>query len=204
MLFRTFAVYIELDLMNQVQLFRKIEERTFFAHHMLLHAAELEIADAEATERGRFNKCLAAMVMTALAVEGLANAVGSRVATDYPTFERLRPHEKLDFLVENLQISRNSAAEPWTTLQFLGGFRNDIAHPKPELVTKESVLPEVGLTKTSFQTPLSALEREVTVGNAKRVFAAVRELKGLLTDAMPAEARFGIYADMWHGSTSAT
>jgi hypothetical protein len=190
--------------MNQIQHFRKVEERIFFAHHMLLNAAELEIADAEAMERGRFNKCLAAMAMTALAVEGLANAVGYRIALDYPTFERLRPYEKLDFLVENLQISRNSAAEPWTTLQFLGGFRNDIAHPKPEPMTKESVLPELGLTKTFFQTPLSALEREVTVGNAKRVFAAVRELMCLLTDAMPAEARLGIYADMWHGSTSTT
>ena len=188
--------------MIQSQLFRKVEERTFFAHHMLLHAAELEIAESEATERGRFNKCLSAMVMTALAVEGLANAVGSRVATDYPAFERLRPHEKLDLLVEKLQIPRDRAKDPWTTLQFLGGFRNDIAHPKPEFVTKESVMPEVGLTKTSFETPLSALEREVTVGNAKRAFAAVRELKGLLTDAMPQEARFGIYADMWHGSTS--
>jgi len=169
---------------------------------MLLHAAELEIADAEATERGRFNKCLAAMAMTALAVEGLLNAVGSRVAEDYPTFERLRPHEKFAVLLEKLKISRDRTKEPWTTLDFLAGFRNDIAHPKPELVMKKSVLPEVGLTRTSFQTPLSALEREVTVGNAKRVHAAVRELKGLLTDALPAEARFGIYADMWHGSTS--
>ena len=189
--------------MNQPQLFRKTEERTFFAHHMLLHAAQLEITDAEATERGRFNKCLAAMVMTALAVEGLANAVGSRVVGDWSVFERLRPHEKIDVLVERLNIQRDQAKEPWTTLQFLGGFRNDIAHPKPEAVVKECVLPEAGLAKTAFQTPLSVLEREITVGNAKRAYAAVRELKGLLTDALPAEDRFGIYADMWHGSTSA-
>jgi hypothetical protein len=188
--------------MNQPQLFRRVEERTFFAHHMLLHAAEIEIGAAEASEVGRFNKCLAAMVMTALAVEGLVNAVGSRVAEDYPSFERLRPHEKIDFLVQTLEIVRDEANEPWTTLQFLGGFRNDIAHPKPELVVKESILPEVGLAKTAFDTPLSALEREITVGNSKRAYAAVRELKGLLTDAMPEHARFGIYADMWHGSTS--
>ncbi|MBC5786374.1 hypothetical protein H8N03_25780 [Ramlibacter sp. USB13] len=188
--------------MNQPQLFRRVEERTFFAHHMLLHAAEMEIGDAEASEVGRFNKCLAAMVMTALAVEGLVNAVGSRVAEDYPAFEHLRPLEKLDFLVRALEIVRDQANEPWTTLQFLGGFRNDIAHPKPELVVKESILPEVGLAKTAFDTPLSALEREITVGNVKRAFAAVRALKGLLTDAMPEHARFGIYGDMWHGSTS--
>lgn len=188
--------------MNKPQLFRKTEERTFFAHHMLLHAAELQVGEAEITELGRFNKCLSAMVLTALAIEALANAVGTRVTKDWPTFERLRPHEKLDCLVAQLGIARDATTEPWITLKYLGGFRNDIAHPKPEEVLKERVLPAVALDKTAFDTPLSALEREITLGNARRAFAAVRELKGLFTDALPAEARFGIYADMWHGSTT--
>ena len=188
--------------MNKPQLFRKTEERTFFAHHMLLHAASLAIADAEATEVGRFNKCLSAMVMTALAVEALANAVGTKVVEDWLTFERLRPNEKIDMLVEKLSVHRDAGKEPWTTLRYLSGFRNDIAHPKPEDVVRERLLPEAGLTKTTFDTPLSALEREITLGNAKRTYAAVQALKGLLTDALPPDARFGIYADMWHGSTS--
>ena len=188
--------------MNKPQLFRKTEERTFFAHHMLLHAAAIAIADAETTEVGRFNKCLSAMVMTALAVEALANAVGIRVVTDWPAFERLRPNEKIDLLLNQLGVARDLTKEPWTTLRYLGGFRNDIAHPKPEEVLRTSVLPEAGLTKTAFDTPLSALEREITLGNAKRTHAAVQSLKGLLTDAMPPDSRFGIYADMWHGSTS--
>lgn len=169
---------------------------------MLLRAAELEIADAEATERGRFDKCLAAMTMTALAVEALANAVGSRVVNDWPQFERLRPHEKIDRLVEQLSITRDLTRQPWSTLQFLGGFRNDIAHPKPEPIAKESVLPEGALQKAAFRAPLSTLEREITLGNSRRVYAAVHTLKGILSDALPAEARFGIYADMWSGSTT--
>jgi hypothetical protein len=187
--------------MTQHQLFRKTEERTFFAHHMLLHVAELEIAEAESSELGRFNKCLTAMVMSALAVEALANAVGSRIANDWATFESLRPHEKLELLVTKLAIPHDPTAEPWTTLQYLGRFRNDIAHPKPDDVTKVRVLPNAGLSKTTFDAPLSKLEREISLGNAKRSFAAVRALKGLLTDAMPESERFGIYADMWHGST---
>jgi hypothetical protein len=188
--------------MNKPPLFRKTEERTFFAHHMLLHASSLAITDAEATELGRFNNCLSAMVMTALAVEALANAVGTRVVEDWPTFESLRPSEKIDLLVDLLSILRDETKEPWTTLRFLGGFRNDIAHPKPEEVTKEVLLPEIGLSKSAFEKPLSALEREITLGNAKRAYAAVHALKGLLTDALPPDARFGIYADMWHGSTT--
>ncbi len=188
--------------MNPLPLFRKTEERTFFAHHMLLHAAELDIAEAVATERGRFNKCLAAMVMASLAIEALANAVGSRIVSDWAAFEPLRPHEKIDLLVERLAITRDSTKEPWTTLQFLGGFRNDIAHPRPEPVHKKNVLPEAALVKAAFDTPLSKLEREITLGNAQRAYTAVHTLKGLLTDALPPESRFGIYADMWSGSTT--
>jgi hypothetical protein len=189
--------------MTKPPLFRKTEERTFFAHHMLLHAAQLEIEEAEASELGRYNKCLASMVMVALAIEALANAVGSRVASDWSTFERLRPHEKIDLLVNLLGIQRNPLEEPWCTLQYLGRFRNDIAHPKPEEIISERILPQAGLSKTAFDTPLSKLEREITLGNAKRSYAAVHELKGILTDALPESDRFGIYVDMWHGSTAA-
>ena len=187
--------------MNAPLLYRKTEERTFFAHHMLLNVAELEINAAELSAVGRFNRCLTAMVMSALAVEALANAVGSRVAQDWAAFEMMRPHEKLNNLVQNLSISRNPSREPWSTLHYLGGFRNDIAHPKPEDVTCNRVLPEESLTTTAFDTPLSKLERDVTLGMAKRCYAAVCELKGLLVDALPATDRFGIYVDMWHGST---
>ena len=189
--------------MNSPQLFRKSEEREFFAHHMLLHAAALEIEQAETEELGRFNRCLAAMTMTALAVEALLNAVGSRCVENWSEFEGLRPHEKIDRLVKKLAIAWEPSKEPWTTLQYLGVFRNDIAHPKPEAVVKETVLPETGLNKTMFRTPLSALEREITLGNARRVYGAVHALKGTLTDALPPESRFGIYADMWSGNTAA-
>jgi hypothetical protein len=188
--------------MNKPKLFRKVEEREFFAHHMLLHAAELEISSAEESQLGRFNKCLAAMVMTAIAVESLLNAVGSRIVEDWPCFERLRPYEKINLIVDQLKLQRDPEKEPWTTLTFLSGFRNDIAHAKPEPIIKERILPEVALAKTAFDTPHSTLERKITLGNARRVFSAVHKLKGLLTDAMPADLKFGIYTDMWSGSTT--
>ena len=188
--------------MNSQPLYRKTEEREFFAHHMLLHAASLSISQAEATQVGQFNNCLAAMTMTALAVEGLVNAVGSRVATDWTEFEKLRPHDKIDALVSQLAIDLSADNNLWETLRFLGKFRNQIAHPKPELIVKDSHLSQAALDSTNFSTPHSKLERQITVGNARRVHNAVDQLKGILTDAMPEDKRFGIYADMWSGSTS--
>lgn len=187
--------------MDNIQRFRKTQRREFFAHHMLLHAAARQIEEAEASELGQFNKCLAAMVLSSLAIEALANAVGSRVVSDWPKFERLSPPEKLDVLVTELAIVRDSAKEPWCAITQLVRFRNDIAHPKPELVVEAKVLPEVGLEKTLFDSPKSELERQITVGNVRRAHNAVSTLKALLTDALPKEKRFGIYVDAWSGST---
>ena len=68
------------------------EERTFFAHHMLPHAAQPEIEDAEASAVGRFNKCLAAMVILAVAIEALANAAGARRGGSMLVHILLHPH----------------------------------------------------------------------------------------------------------------
>jgi hypothetical protein len=98
---------------------RKTEERTFFAHHMLLHVADLEIQAAEKSRLGEFNRSLTAMVMSALAVEALVNAVGYRVAEDWPVFERLKTHEKLDWLTNELSLVQEKDREPWSTLRYL-------------------------------------------------------------------------------------
>ncbi|MDP3332431.1 MAG: hypothetical protein Q8Q40_02060 [Methylococcaceae bacterium] len=181
--------------------FRKTQEREFFAHHMLLHAAEREIEEAQASAKGRFNKCLSAMVLSALAIEALANAVGSRVATDWTVFERLNPLEKLDNLARELSIAYDAKKEPWSAITQLARFRNDIAHPKPELVLEEKILPEVAIGKTLFDSPQSQIERQITLGNARRAHKAVCALKSILTDSLPEEKRFGIYVDMWSEST---
>jgi hypothetical protein len=193
----------KLGLMTTPRMHRRSQTRDFFAHHMLLHAADLQIGEAEASQIGRFNKCLAGMVMTALAIEALLNAVGSRVVVDGPAFEQLGPLDKLDLLVEQLHIQRDASKEPWQTIRYLSRFRNDIAHPKPELVEVTVTLPQAALDKQLFDVPHSQLEREITTGNARRSHSAVYELKGILTDAMPEHLRFGIYTDAWTESTDA-
>ena len=168
---------------------------------MLLHAAEREIKEAQAKAKGRFNKCLAAMVLSALAVEALANAVGSRVASDWVAFESMSPLEKLDSLARDLSIAYDPNKEPWSAITQLAHFRNEIAHPKPELVLAEKILPEVALGKTLFDSPQSQIERQITLGNAERAHKAVSTLKAMLADGLPKDKRFGIYADMWSERT---
>jgi hypothetical protein len=187
--------------MSTAMHFQKTQEREFFAHHMLLHAADRQIEEAQASEVGQFNKCLSAIILCSLAIEALANAVGSRVVSNWESFERLSPLEKLDSLVKELTISRDQSKEPWSAVKQLVRFRNDIAHPKPEPIIEKKILPEVALEKTLFDIPKSRIEREITIGNARRAHKAVSDLKAILADALPSEKRFGIYVDAWSGST---
>lgn len=187
--------------MNKVQLFRKTQKRDFFAHHMLLHVADLEIKEAENSKTGRFNKCLASIVLSTLAIEALLNAVGSRIEPDWESFEKKNPTEKLNSLTENLSINYDSSTEPWSAILHLMRLRNDIAHPKPEPLSEEKILPEVGLKNEWFKFPRSKFERQITLGYAQRAYKAVSTLKQILHDHMPEDMRFGIYTDMWSGST---
>ena len=190
--------------MDKPRLMKQKQSREFFGHHMLLHAAGLQLDAAKQLEAGRFNNCLAVMTMTALAVEALLNAVGSRVANDWESFERLRPPEKLRELQRELGFTCEPTKNPWNTLQWLASFRNDIAHAKPELVEEEKHFVEPVPNKLLFRMPPSKLEQEITVCNASRSFEAVQSLKGILTDSLPVALRTGIYADAWSGSTEET
>ncbi len=168
---------------------------------MLLHVAHLELEIAKSTKIGRFNHCLVAMTFSALAVEALANAVGSRLVDEWSDFESASPLAKIRLLSERLGISYESTQKPWATLRYLIRFRNAIAHAKPERLLEERVMSEAKYNAQLFRKPPSRTEREITLSNAKRCFEAVHNLKGLFTDALPVEKRFGIYVDAWSGGS---
>jgi hypothetical protein len=140
------------------------------------------------------------MTLSALAIEALANAVGSRVVADWVIFERLSPLEKLETLATALSISYDTRM--WSAVTQLARFRNDIAHPKPELIKEKKYLPEVGLRNTLFDSPQSQIERQISLGNAERAYKAICTLKAVLADSLPGDKSFGIYADMWLGTTT--
>lgn len=185
--------------MTKPKLFKQRQEREFFAHHMLLHIASRELEIAKSTEVGRFNYCLVTMTFSALAIEALANAVGSRSVDEWNDFESISPLAKVRLIAEHLGIPYNSADEPWATLRYLIKFRNAIAHAKPEQILEEKIMSEAKYNAQLFCTPQSKVEQEITLNNAIRCFNAVQALKGIFTDALPENKRFGIYADAWSG-----
>jgi len=184
--------------------FKKIEQRTFFAHHLLLHIAASEIQSSERSTTAlgsrSINNYFISMVMSALAVEAIANAVGSRLVSDWSDFERLPPQKKIDHLIRLLGIERRPLQEPWPALRQLAKFRNSVAHPKPEEILSSRFVFEHEIKNKIFEIPASKFERQITEGNARKYLEAVFMLKELLFSSIPFGLRHGIFVDDWIGS----
>ena len=111
------------------------EDRYFSPHHMLLRAASASVMEAQGTfVRAREFHILTAMVMSALAVESLCNAVGYRVVPGWKDFEQISAWAKIRLICSALGIKYDKGSAPWQQLQILLTFRNAIAHGKPERV----------------------------------------------------------------------
>lgn len=183
------------------QLLQETRERHFSLHHSLLHIAALELEALERKDVGSFNHALIAITLSALAVEALLNAVGDRAIRDWKDFERTSTRVKLRVLTDHLGVSIN-AGEPWQSLRWLGGFRDAVAHGKPESVVSRRVLTVAAREKGRFDAPSSKLEEEVTEGNAKRAVGAVYRLRDMLCEKVNPDLQFGLWSDGWSGSAA--
>jgi hypothetical protein len=68
-------------------------------------------------------------------------------------------------------------AEPWATARWLVRFRNLIAHAKPEFLREEILMTRDQHDSRLFDPPKSKLEKEITLGNAKRALDAAEALR---------------------------
>jgi hypothetical protein len=181
---------------------RVTRKRSFSAHHMLIGAARMAAEDAEAKRPGWSYSQLTTITLCGLAIEAICNAVGERIVGDWKDFESANPGAKLRLLCEHLRIPFDKGQEPWSTIRWLLKQRNAIAHAKPQLLTEEHVWSRDEFDRRRKECPLSDLERELSLGNAKRSLTATEEVLLRLTEAIPVEDRFGLYSDGWEGSAS--
>ena len=190
--------------MTKPRLLKRTQERTFSAHHMLLRAADRACDVATENAPGSLYDKLVAITLSALAMEALCNTVGERIVSDWQDFESSSPIAKLRLLAQHLAIDYRATTEPWESAQWLVKFRNKIAHAKPELVIEEIHLTQEQHDKRLFDIPESKLEKQITLGNAKRAVKAVTEIKRLLSQKVPPEHALGLYSDGWSGTTKLT
>lgn len=179
---------------------RVTQERNFSAHNFLIHHAYLSLKAREETRNGAFHTELAVITMSALAIEALCNAVGSQMFDPWDDWQS--PLTKLRLIASELRIAYDENREPWSTLRWLSVFRNQIAHAKPELISTSVVCGPREADARRKSMPLSKLERQVSIGNARRAYHAIYNARNLIALALDVELRFGITSDGWTGSLS--
>ena len=187
--------------MKETRILKVSAERPFSAHHMLMEAARSSLAVAE-QQPGWAQSELIAITFSALAIEALCNTIGGRVVKTWSDFESASPNAKLRILCDELGVDYKSEIEPWATARWLFRFRNQIVHAKPELVQKESLISQEKYEQHPTEFPKSKVEREITLGNARRAVAAVTSIRDALSDKVPAENALGLHSDAMTRSAS--
>jgi hypothetical protein len=189
--------------MKKSVLLKRIQERQFSAHHMLIRAAQRAKKSADDQAKGWLYDEVAVMVFSALAIEALANSIGERVVPDWGDFEYSPPVTKLRVLAERLGVDFKRDAEPWSTAIWLFKLRNQIAHAKPEVIIEEKILTEEEFERREFEgPPKSKLEKQIGGANAARALNGVEKIKDLLIGKMTPEQTFGLVSDGWSGRTT--
>lgn len=191
--------------MENERMIRRIQERRFAPHLMLISAARRSCEKAEEREPGWFYDALTTITLSGLAIEAMCNSFGSVLMPEreYDSFERLGPTDKVAALARRLEIAYDQQSPPWAAALWLVKFRNSIAHAKPELIVEDRLMTQREHDNRRFDAPESWIERETTVGNAKRALATVEALKDLLLKNMKAEEAYGLAVDGWTGSSTA-
>jgi hypothetical protein len=180
----------------------QVRERYYSAHNTFLHIARLELELSRPGVIGEFNHALTSMMMSALAIEALANAAGERSMEDWTDFESSNPYAKLRLIAERYGVKHAPLSEPWSTVKWLCRLRNRLAHAKPEKVREVREVTQAEFAERDVQPPQSKMEAEVTEENARRALKAADEMKNMICDALPVDMRFGLVSDAW--STSGT
>ncbi|MEZ0331328.1 MAG: hypothetical protein ACAH07_07370 [Methylophilaceae bacterium] len=186
--------------MNSKSFFVKTD-RFYSAHHALLRIAEDNLLKATTKEPGWFDSQFTSIALSSLIIEAFCNAVGQKVVNKWTDFESASPLAKLRLICEHLDIDYDTSIEPWSSLVWLIKIRNLIAHPKAEPIKHEAVISEKEYAKQRYRDiPKSKLEKEITLGNARKSLRAVNQMIDLFCEKLTPEQNFGISGNMWSSS----
>lgn len=118
---------------------RVTKTRDVRTHAELWRTADWLLEAGQRETRGSTHQFRASLVFRAFALEAFLNWLGQHLVPHWSYLERLKPKEKLDLLSDLIKVEPDYGSRPWQILKDLFGFRNDIAHGKPEKLDYEGV-----------------------------------------------------------------
>ena len=190
---------------DQSKKIRIRKERDFKPHHFLIYAADIGLAHAEEVtkeERGISIWTpheLTAIIFSAFALEAIGNSFGEKLVKRWKDFEGSSPIAKLRIVCAELNIDPDFGSEPWATALWLVTFRNGVAHAKPNFIKTDDMVPVSEYTFWHLHSdPLSEIEKQITLENARRAVKAIREILDQFYLKIKPEERGSLFFD---GST---
>jgi hypothetical protein len=150
-----------------------------FGHELLAIASNLATTAENSPAGVRYKPSLASMVISAFAMEALANEAGEKLIKEWAEFESVKPKAKIILCSKALHIEPDFSAEPWQTVSEALKFRNIVVHKKPEVVKVRIEGDSINNQLTVPAWPITRFERKLTPENAKRFSEAASKLKGI-------------------------
>jgi len=170
--------------------------RYFSAHHMMMSVARMACSQAES-----FEHAMTTILMSALAIEALANAAGPIVLRD--EWEDIEPKlgtfSKYQFICKELKVRCIKGEGIGQRLNRLIKLRDSLAHAKPDHVTHMQEL-TAGQYRAGLWSPEavfrgSAFEKALTADMAKEAIETFDATFAMITSALPDGDRTGIDGD---------
>ena len=171
-------------------------------HRDLMEAAYYALEDAkEERARGHYDQ-LTTILLSALAVEAVANTFGEALIPDWDKFERKETPKKLRLVSEALGICYDARKEPWNSANWLRHTRNELAHGQPELVNSRKFVAKNQIDTTSQIRPKSGIEAEISLKNSVRAYETAEAILDTFIHATPEKQQHRFRGDGWSHSVS--
>lgn len=115
-----------------------VQERVFFPYTPYLDSAQHFCGEMKRKEYVSWYDLLAAVTLLTLSVEALANTIGELVVPNFKDFESSSPKAKIRIICERVGVEFNRNKTPFTEIIHLLKVRNQLAHPKYQVLRYES------------------------------------------------------------------
>lgn len=161
-------------------------ERHFHPFHLLIDAAQETLDEMRNYQLGGSAFALSTILLSALAIEALANSIGSHKVANWSDYESANPIAKLRIISSELKIDFKADESPWKEARNLIKFRNQVAHAKPKILKINKEIKEENLHEILSPAP-SQFEREINYENAEIAFKTIDEIRSLLCSKLDPE-----------------
>lgn len=156
-----------------------IQERVFFPYVPYMESSKYFCEELTRKDYVSWHDLLAATTLLSLSVEAIANTIGELAVPDFKDFESSSPKAKIRIICEAVGLEFNRNKSPFTEVIQLLKIRNQLAHPKYQILryeSKEMPLEQAQKHYRELDEILHDIEKSLSPDLVKKSLSAVARL----------------------------